>query len=176
MAPSIRLLFLIFFAPVLSFAQEKLSPDEIHERRYQKRIKQEYLEGVYIPKDLGDVFVRLNKLIDPKSKGKFKRLPEEEAGTRLHFSLGRWIIYNWGFYEGSRLSHYLKGLGLSYPDDMARFIIITYHRYLNDEQLNVKALSQQLVERRKEEWREEMREGEILHKETRKRPVEDQNR
>ena len=38
---------------------------------------------------------------------------------------------NWGMEEGSRISHHLKGMGVSVPDDMVRIIIVTWHRRLN---------------------------------------------
>src|SRR5690606_32780541 len=86
-----------------STAQEFPVTEDQFEKEYQKRIQKEFLNGVYIPKDLADCFVQLNRLTDDASKTKFKNMPEEDAARKLHFSLGRWIIYNWGFYEGSRL-------------------------------------------------------------------------
>jgi hypothetical protein len=41
------------------------------------------------------------------------------------------MIVNWGFYEGSRLSHFLKEAGLEHPDDMARALVVCFHRSLN---------------------------------------------
>jgi len=110
------------------------------EAAYQKRITKEYLNRVYIPKDLADAFVVLNDLTEEESRRKLLSLPAEEAADRLHFGLGRWMMVNWSFYSGSRFSHYLKSIGLTYPDDMAKFVIITYHRYLSKEPLEVKAL------------------------------------
>ena len=47
------------------------------------------------------------------------------------------MIVNWGFYEGSRLSHFLRGAGLQHPDDMARVILVCFHRHLNQKELNL---------------------------------------
>ena len=146
----------------------KLSDDEVFEKAYQKRIKQEYLFGVYIPKDLTDVFIQLNELIEDQTKAVFKNLMEEEAAKKLHFGFGRWMIHNWGFYEGSRLSVFLNGLGLHNPDDMARFLITTYHRNLNKATLDVKPLIESLVEERKEAEKQRKLQGEIIHEEKRK--------
>ena len=167
----ILLLLLVGFI-LPTTAQEEVLPsdDDSYERIYQKRIKRERLNGVYIPKDLTDCFIQLNRLIDNESKAKFRAMSEEAAAQKLHFSLGRWIIHNWGFYTGSRLSHYLRDLGVSYPDDMARFIIISYHRNLNRKKLNIK---EQLTHyKRQLEQRESKRreEGTVIHEETRKRP------
>lgn len=140
-----------------------------YEKAYQKRIKQEFISGVYIPKDLTDAFIQLNQLIDKESKVKFKAVDEKIAARKLHFSFGRWMIYNWGFYEGSRLSHFLQGLGVNHPDDMAYFLMITYHRNLNKNKLNVKELIQEIQERRLQEEAEKEKKGEILFQETRKK-------
>mgnify|MGYP006265897875 CR=1 FL=1 len=141
------------------------SPEAI-QQEYQKRIKKEYLHGVYIPADLGDAFFRLNELIDEAYRKKFLQAEEMEAARKLHFSLGRWITYNWGFYGGSRLSHYLRQrYGLSYPDDMARFIIIAYHRSGHQKDLNLNELAQKFVDFRRENWQKELLESPVIHSE-----------
>lgn len=164
--------FLLLYS--LLQAQPANSPEE-YEAAYQQRIKKETLHGVYIPKDLSDAFIQLNKLIDEESKKKFKQVDEEEAYRMLFFSFGRWITHNWGFYGGSRLSHYLKQLGLTHPDDMARFIIITYHRNLNRNSLDVKPLVESMKEARRLEAEARRQRGTVIHEETRKRePAGDQ--
>ena len=126
--------------------------------------------GVYIPKDLTDVFVQLNSLIkDEKTKAAFKSFDEETAAKKLHFGFGRWMIHNWGFYEGSRLSVFLNQIGLHNPDDMATFLITTYHRNLNQKTLDVKALVESILEKRKEEEKQRKLQGEIIHEEKRLR-------
>lgn len=104
--------------------------------------------GVYIPKDLDDAFKELSDLSSPESLQKFKLSDEMTAAKKLHFGLGRWIIYNWNFYEGSRFSHYLKQKGLSHPDDMAKFVMICFHRHLNNKPLEEEELIKVLVDER----------------------------
>jgi hypothetical protein len=98
---------------------------------YAKRIKMEMINGVYIPADLEDAFSELNRLSDPKGIMEFKTSPEDSIRRKLHFGLGKWMIVNWGFEDGSRISHYLKQKGITLPDDMADFIILMWHRQLN---------------------------------------------
>ena len=166
------LLFILAFQ-VVTLAQDTIRIDNTnldpYEAEYQKRIKKERIFGVYIPKDITDCFIELNKKINTDSKEKFRIHSEEEASTKLHFSLGRWMIHNWSFYEGSRLSVYMNSLGISYPDDMARFIIITYHRYLNKKPLKVKELATFYKEKVEKENEERMKKAKIIHEETRKR-------
>jgi hypothetical protein len=169
---SLFTLCLILAGMAVLSAQKPPETLEEYEKAYEYRIRQEYLYGVYIPKDLTDAFIQLNKLIDEPSKQKFKSIDEEEATRKLFFSLGRWISHNWGFYGGSRLSHFLKGLGLSHPDDMARFVIITYHRNLNRKALDVRPLVEKFKAERLKEQEERRKEGEVLFEETRIRGKE----
>ena len=126
---------IIFLCIVFSFsivsAQTKSKAEIEFEKQYQKRIQQESLFGVYIPVDMEDAFVELSRLSDKNNLEYFKMAPEDSIKTRLHYGLGRWMIYNWQFYEGSRFSHYLKEKGISHPDDMAQFMIVSFHRKLN---------------------------------------------
>lgn len=165
-------LVLPLFPLILSAQKPPETPEEFQEA-YEWRIRQETLYGVYIPKDLTDAFIQLNKLIDEESRTKFKAVSEEEAVHTLYFSFGRWIIHNWGFYGGSRLSHFLKGLGLSHPEDMAQFIIITYHRNLNRQSLDVKPLLEGFQQARKDEAEARRKKGTVIHEETRKTEKKD---
>lgn len=152
---------------------EKAAEKSSYDEAYESRIKKSTLYGVYIPRDLGDAFRQINELTDKASREKFAGMSEADARYKLHFSLGRWIINNWGFYQGSRLSKYLNDIGIYEPDDMARFIIITYHRELNDKPLGVKALVEDFQEKRRLEMEQRLQEGEVIHEEIRKRPIKE---
>lgn len=125
--------------------------EDEYTKRYEERIRQSELYGVYIPKDLAECFSELNKRISMDAKRKFLTLDEYEAAEKLHFSLGRWMWHNWGFHEGSRLSVYLSQMGLKSPDEMADLIIITYHRYLRKEPIDVPSALAYLEARREQE-------------------------
>ncbi len=148
---------------------EKEDVVDPYEAAYQERIQKEYLFGVYIPRDLADCFIQLNRLIDRDSRQKFKQMSEADAAQKLHFSLGRWMTHNWGLYGGSRLSYYLSQLGLGNPDNMVRFIIITYHRNLNKEKLEVKALIEHFQAAQQKQAEDRLKQGKIIHEERRKR-------
>jgi hypothetical protein len=119
------------------------------ERNYAWRIKQSKLAGVYIPVDIIDAFRELDKKTDEASRNKFKAMTEEQAEHKLYFSLGRWIISNWQFNDGSRLSHWFKGGGVSFPEDMATVIVIAYHRKLNNKDMALKDLMNRFKEKRR---------------------------
>lgn len=164
--------FILSFTSSLIITAQPPSSQAEYDAAYQQRIKKEVLFNVYIPKDLPDAFIQLNKLIDDGSKRKFKEVDEEAAYQQLFFSFGRWITHNWGFYGGSRLSHYLRQLGITHPDDMARFIIITYHRNLNRNSLDVRPLVDSMIEARQQEAQVRKQRGTVIHEETRIRPAE----
>ena len=93
-------------------------------------------------------------------------MTEYEAEHKLYFSLGRWICTNWGFYEGSRMSHYLRESGITFPEDQATAIIIAWHRSLNKKEINFKELRDRMVEKRKKEQEERLKKAKIIKEET----------
>lgn len=150
-------------------AKKELSYEDEFEKNYQKRIKKERINGVYIPKDMSQCLLELTRLTDAESRAKFKNKEENEAVGKLHFSLGKWIIHNWGFYEGSRLSVAINKMGISNPDDMASFIIRSWHRSLNKKELKIKEqldYYQELHVKRQEEKKKKQK---VISTTTRKR-------
>ncbi len=155
------ILFILFTGNYLYIAAQDLpapaqSKDEF-EKNYQWRIQQATLAGVYIPKDLFDALKQLNKLTDSTSRLKFKLLNENDAEHKLFFSLNRWIVTNWGLYEGSRLGDYLKSNKIYFPEDQATAIIISWHRTLNGKDINFKEITSRLSDKRKKEKEERLK-------------------
>lgn len=150
-----------------ALAQEPVATESDYDKAYERRIQQEYLYGVYIPKDLSDAIVQLNQLADRESLQKFRMAAEEEAVRKLHFSLGRWIIHNWGFYGGSRLSYALKGMGVHHPDDMAQLLVRSLHRSLNKKPIEVKAQVEVLNTAREAARQKRLESSEVLYLEKR---------
>jgi hypothetical protein len=139
------------------------------ERQYQERIKKDKLNGVYIPKNLDEAMAELDKRISPESQTKVKAIPEDSVCLVMHGRLGQWMILNWGFYGGSRLSHYLRSAGITFPDDMADFLILAYHRRLNAKPVGIKELALEFRDNRKKEFEAERKKGKVIHEETRKK-------
>lgn len=165
-------LFLLFGMSLIigqALGQKPPETEQEFDEGYQRRIQMEYIDGVYIPKDLSDALAQLSKLVDRESKAKFKSVPEEEAIHKLHFSLGRWITLNWGFYEGSRLSHALRQMGVYHPEDMAGLIIRSFHRSLNQRPIDVKGQIGAIQAEQKKRLEERLQKGNILYEE--KRPL-----
>lgn len=118
------------------------------ETKYQRNIKKKRINGVYIPRDYKEAIREIKTMSPDESMVKFKSAPEDMVVRKLHFGLGRWIRYNWNFYEGSRLSHSLKEMGVSHPDDMSTFLMILLHRQLNEVELNEMNLIAELTAER----------------------------
>ena len=137
------------------------------EAAYQKRIQQERLYGVYIPADLAEAFVELTRLSSAEDRQRFAALSEEDATTVPFFGLGRWISHNWGFYGGSRFSHYLNQMGLHHPDDMTRFMLVMFHRHLNKAALDPKPIVEHFLEERRLSEQDRLLKGDVLFEETR---------
>ena len=126
------------------FAQDEPKPasnKKEYDENYKTRIQQTQIQGQYIPKDLPDAFAELVKLTDANSIEKFIKMTEYEAEHKLYFSLGRWICTNWGFYEGSRMSHYLRESGITFPEDQAVAVIVAWHRSLNKKDVNFNVIN-----------------------------------
>ena len=138
-------------------------------REYQERIKKDRIGGVYIPKNLDDAITELDKKIEPASRLKIKALPEDSVCAVLHFRLGQWMISGWSFYEGSRISHYLKSAGVTYPDDMADFLLIAYQRKLNGIPVNIRDLATEFKNKRKREHQDRIKNGTVISETVRKR-------
>lgn len=159
----------LFFSHAVNAQEGPASTESEYQKIYQERIKKDKLDGVYIPKNLDDALLQFDKLIAPESRAKFKLIPEDSVCNIMHNRLGQWIILNWGFYGGSRLSHYLKSAGVTYPDDMADFLILAYSRKLNDKPVNIKELATGFRKKRQEEYEKSKMQGKVLKEEKRKK-------
>ncbi len=157
------ILSLLFFSINLNLiAQEDTTYQHKYALEYEQRIKKSHLNGKYIPKDVQDAMLRLDQIVDKHGQERFRTQPEDHAVRTIHFSFGRWMIVNWGFYEGSRLSHFLRSKGITYPDDMASTLMYCYHRKLNEEPMQLDSLASHYAKLRKMEVDARLLRGEVL--------------
>ncbi|MEL7220737.1 MAG: DUF6794 domain-containing protein [Bacteroidota bacterium] len=156
-----------FLSPPMQAQSAPPSSVQEYEKSYDWRVRQEILYGAYIPNDLGEVFVQLDRLSEKSDQAKFARLSEQQAATVPFFGLGRWISHNWGFYGGSRLTVYLNQLNLHHPDDMTRFLLVMYHRHLNKKALDPQPVVEGLLKTRAAKEKERLLQGEVIHEESR---------
>jgi len=155
-----RLILTLLLLPFLtslysqSVAREGSDAEIAFRKEYEKNIKLTKIAGVYIPGTVKEAHRRISKLTPKDAIAKFKAAPEKEVCKKLHFGIGKWLISNWNFYGGSRISHLLKKKGVLHPDDMAQFLLRTFHRSLNDLELDEETLVEELTKERKNNTRE----------------------
>ena len=90
----------------LSFSCFSQETEEEFLKNYEQRIQQERINDVYIPIDLIDAVKELDRLSDKKASAKLMKHSEDSVASKLHFSLGRWMLLHWSLEDGSRLSHH----------------------------------------------------------------------
>jgi hypothetical protein len=104
---------------------------KVESEAYMARTKQETLNGIYIPKDMEDCFLQLNKILKEKDIEEIKSLSSKKEMIKYHHGLGLWIRNNWGLWSGSRLQVYLLQKKLKHPDDMSSLILEYYYDWLH---------------------------------------------
>lgn len=92
--------------------------------------------GVYIPKDLHDAFIELERMTDPRFLAEFQSGTDAEL-DKYHHGMGMWIRNNWALWKGSRLTDYFVRLGIHHPDDMSGIILTSFHRHLNGKPIKL---------------------------------------
>jgi len=100
---------------------------------YKKRIVADSINGLYIPQNLEECFIELNKILKPEDIETIKNLKDRNETILYHHGFGTWLRNNWGLWGGSRLQQYLIGKGLRHPDDMSATILRFYYDWLNGE-------------------------------------------
>lgn len=94
-----------------------------------------------IPTNISECFDELDKMFSeiPKDLKVFKESDEEKALATFHNSLGRWIRNNWGLWtRDSKIYNTFNDMQLWHADDMSSVIIVSYHRYINDVDIDLK--------------------------------------
>lgn len=142
-------LFALFLLPFTLIAQDE--NEEAYSKQYAFNITQEYLNDIYIPENVDDAMKQINMLSNEEGRVKLLEADENLAAERLIYGLGKWMTVNWNFYEGSRLSHHLKQFGVTHPEDMAKFLIVSYHRYLREVPLELELRGKQIKEENQKE-------------------------
>jgi hypothetical protein len=89
--------------------------------------------GIYIPTDLEDAMVELDRLLPACFTKQFLA----DGPIRHHLNIGMWLRNGWWLWHGSRLSQYFNKLGIQHPDDMSGIILTSYYRRLRQQPLCV---------------------------------------
>ena len=117
---------------------QKKRGDYVNDSIYQVRIKESKLDGMYIPKDINDVYRELDKLMDDEAKKTFMAFSDQEVDAKTHATLGAWLENKWSLSEGSRLSEWFRKLQVPHYEYMIGIIITSYHRHLHEKDIKLK--------------------------------------
>ncbi len=147
---SIGLIIMLLFASLSAQSDYEAN----FEKLYAENITKEKINGIYIPSDVEDAMKELDRLSSPEGRKLLVGGKEEDIDKTLIFGLGKWMIVNWNFYEGSRLSHHLKQRGVTMPDDMAVYLITSYYRYLKGLPMELDERAEVIYAKRKKEQAE----------------------
>lgn len=106
--------------------------DEIKEERValQKRLVAESIEGRYIPKNLQEAFLELDKELSEINRKEMTSLKSRKDMIKYHRGLGMWMRNNWGLWGGSRLQKYFSDKGVAHSEDMSSVILFFYWEWL----------------------------------------------
>ena len=126
-------IFTLFFLSTFQFSFGQNTSKKI------EKMKVDTIEGVYIPKDLEDCFVQIDRMMNDSLRTEFKKISEEDFTGKTHFGLGIWMRNNWSLWGGSRLSKYFNEKEIYHPDDMSGIILTSYHRKLTDKKIDLES-------------------------------------
>jgi len=100
---------------------------------YISKTDKDSLNGIYVPKDLQDCFIQLDKTLSEKDKTEIKNLKSRDETIEYHHGLGMWLRNNWGLWGGSRLQKYFLEKKVNHPDNMSSLILEFYYDWLNNK-------------------------------------------
>lgn len=114
-----------------NLARKEKSVQEISRREeLQKRLIAEKIGERYIPKDLGEAFLELDKELPEIDRKEMAALKTRNDMITYHHGLGTWLRNNWGLWGGSRLQKYFTDKGIGHPDDMSSIVLFYYWDWL----------------------------------------------
>ena len=98
--------------------------------------------GVYIPEDLEDALVELQKMLPDAVLAWVRACDEEDLVARLHMGLGmglrtNWELWDWGDGTPSPLRSWFERKGVRHADDMTAILFMSLRRRLRGEELGL---------------------------------------
>ena len=124
--------FLKFMNKDKNEAIKERQEEIIEEQETQKkRIVADSIDGCYIPRNLEECFIELNKILKPKDIETFKNLKDRDETALYHHGLGTSLRNRWRLWTGSRLKQYFITKGIQHPDNMSGLILSFYYDWLN---------------------------------------------
>jgi len=92
----------------------------------------------YVPVDLYDALNYMDCTWSDEDKDKFSKLTEREAVVSAHFGIGLGIRNSWGFWRrDTEIANYFDKLDIHHPDDISSIILTSFHRHLNEKDIQL---------------------------------------
>lgn len=113
--------------------QEKRQQLKEQRAERERRMTAETIQGVYIPRNLGECFIELDKRLSEIDKNEMRALPKRDDMIQYHLGLGTWMRNTWGLWGGSRLFKYFHDKGVKDPEDMSSLVLFYYYDWLTDK-------------------------------------------
>lgn len=114
-----------------------------------------------IPKNIEDCFVLLDKTMDSDKKELIKTLPEDSLSTHEGLDISQMeLYYAWiatATEDESKLVKYFQKKGFHKYNTIYKTILLSYHRYLNHQKIDLKGLLEKYQRIKKEEKEEQRR-------------------
>lgn len=114
-----------------SLAKQEYLLDSLEDTyRNDSLFKVEVIDNIYIPKDLIDCCIELDKQLNINTINEIDKFNSEDEMIKYHFGFAAWIRNSWGLWRGSRISVYIKKtFGITHPDYMSGIILTCYYRH-----------------------------------------------
>jgi hypothetical protein len=130
--------------------EEKDANEEI----YMVRLNKDFLNGFYIPMNIEDCMVQLDKIMDENAKESFRIQEESKAVASAYlFNPGVWVRNNWGLCGGSRLQKYFSDQGVKEPEAMSWIILTCYYHLQNGKPIDLeKQVSNEMQKEKRRSW------------------------
>ena len=149
-----KFLIILGFLNLIVITCNSQSQEELeYMKNYEKRITLNRIDDVYIPMDTEDAMKELDRLTEEEARKKIITVPEDSIASKLHFSLGRWMLIHWGMEAGSRISHYYKLKGISTNDDKIDLLIRCFYRHIAGQALDEEKLIKHYLDKQAEEMK-----------------------
>jgi hypothetical protein len=105
----------------------------------ERRLTLDSIDHIYIPKNMEDCMIQLDKDAPQKNKDEMRALKSKNQMANYHLSLGMWIRNYWGLHGGSRLLVYFQNRGFDYGGEfsdmrnemISTIILDNYYDWLN---------------------------------------------
>jgi len=133
-----------FFRKADDRLAKKEREDELRlwQEESRKLLVAETIGGRYIPKNLQEAFLELDKQLSEIDKKEMAALKSRKDMIAYHHGLGTSLRNNWGLWGVSRLRKYFTDKGITHPDDMSSVVLFFYWDWLNGKKESWKSWEQ----------------------------------